>query len=94
MPRVRRIAGEKRDAQHAIVARANTTQHALKDLYRLDVARSLLVIDQDACVRCGHCASACASVHPDGVARLVRRGDKVVLPREGSRTRALAAAPE
>ena len=57
---------------------SNTTRHVLKDLYRLDVARSLLVIDEDACVRCGHCAWSCASTHDDGVSRLVRRGDKVV----------------
>jgi Fe-S-cluster-containing dehydrogenase component len=42
----------------------------------MQMARSLLVIDQDQCVRCGHCAWSCAAVH--GVSRLVRRGDKVV----------------
>jgi len=46
------------------------------------VARSLLVIDQDSCVRCGHCAWSCASTHDDGISRLVRRGDKVVVQRE------------
>jgi Fe-S-cluster-containing dehydrogenase component len=49
------------------------------DLYRLDVARSLLVIDQEACVRCGHCAASCADTHSDGIARLIRRGEKVRL---------------
>jgi len=63
-------------------AQKNTTMVA--DLYRLDVARSLLVIDQDACVRCGHCASSCATAHEDGVARIVRRGDKVRLRVVGS----------
>lgn len=42
------------------------------DLPRLRQARSLLVIDQDECVRCGHCAWACASAH--GTTRLLRRG--------------------
>jgi len=46
------------------------------------VARSLLVIDQDSCVRCGHCAWACASTHDDGISRLVRRGDKITVQRE------------
>ena len=55
-----------------------TTAHVFRDLYRMRVARSLLVIDQNACVRCGHCVSSCADAHDDGVSRLVRRGDKVV----------------
>jgi Fe-S-cluster-containing dehydrogenase component len=33
-------------------------------------------------VRCGHCAWSCASTHDDGISRLVRRGDKVVVQRE------------
>jgi len=56
-----------------------TTAHVFRDLYRMRVARSLLVIDQDACIRCGHCAWSCADVHDDGVSRLVRRGDKIVV---------------
>jgi Fe-S-cluster-containing dehydrogenase component/CRP-like cAMP-binding protein len=59
------------------------------DLYRLDVARSLLVIDQDACVRCGHCAASCSDAHTDGVARLVRRGDKVRLRVVSGETKSL-----
>jgi Fe-S-cluster-containing dehydrogenase component len=59
-----------------------TTAHVFQDLYRMRVARSLLVIDQDSCVRCGHCAWSCASTHDDGISRLVRRGDKVVVQRE------------
>ncbi len=62
---------------------AQTTAHVFRDLYRMRVARSLLVIDQDACIRCGHCAWSCADVHDDGVSRLVRRGDKIVV-RAGS----------
>ena len=50
-----------------------------QDLYRLRIARSLLVIDQDSCSRCGHCAWSCADAHEDGVSRLVRRGDKLVV---------------
>jgi Fe-S-cluster-containing dehydrogenase component/CRP-like cAMP-binding protein len=61
---------------------ARTTAHVFQDLYRMRVARSLLVIDQDSCVRCGHCAWSCASAHDDGISRLVRRGDKVVVQRE------------
>jgi Fe-S-cluster-containing dehydrogenase component/CRP-like cAMP-binding protein len=77
LPRLRRIAIEGQAVQAAIVRQAaHNTQHAFRDLYRLDVARSLLVIDLETCVRCGHCAWACADVH--SVARLVRRGDKIV----------------
>ncbi|HEY3498874.1 MAG TPA: 4Fe-4S binding protein, partial [Polyangiaceae bacterium] len=39
--------------------------------------RSLLAIDLEACVRCGHCAWSCAEAH--GSARLERRGEKVKL---------------
>ncbi len=60
---------------------ATTNAHVFQDLYRMRVARSLLVIDQDSCVRCGHCAWSCASTHDDGISRLVRRGDKVVVQR-------------
>ncbi|MGK3962325.1 cyclic nucleotide-binding domain-containing protein [Sorangium sp. So ce118] len=76
IPRLRRITGEQHAAQGAIVGQArNDTAHIFRDLYRLQVARSLLVIDLDTCARCGHCAWSCADVH--GVSRLVRRGDKV-----------------
>ncbi|WP_433937595.1 cyclic nucleotide-binding domain-containing protein [Sorangium cellulosum] len=78
IPRLRRITGEQRAAQEAIVAgqARNHTAHVFRDLYRLQVARSLLVIDLETCARCGHCAWSCADVH--GVSRLVRRGDKVL----------------
>jgi Fe-S-cluster-containing dehydrogenase component len=76
--RLRRLAEDQQAAQQAIVgaAAANHTQHIFRDLYRLQVARSLLVIDLESCVRCGHCAWACEDLY--GTARLVRRGDKVV----------------
>lgn len=76
--RLRRLAEDQLSAQRAIVgaAAANHTQHIFRDLYRLQVARSLLVIDLESCVRCGHCAWACEDLY--GTARLVRRGDKVV----------------
>jgi Fe-S-cluster-containing dehydrogenase component len=82
--RLRRIAEGLEDAQRAVVApaAANATQHAFRDLYRLQVARSLLLIDLETCVRCGHCAWSCADLH--GVARLVRRGDKVVARVDGA----------
>jgi Fe-S-cluster-containing dehydrogenase component/CRP-like cAMP-binding protein len=76
--RVRRMADERRASRAGVVAQAalRTTRHAFQDLYRMQVARSLLVIDQDTCVRCGHCAWSCAQVH--GTSRLVRRGETVV----------------
>jgi Fe-S-cluster-containing dehydrogenase component/CRP-like cAMP-binding protein len=55
------------------------TRHVLGDLWRFSVARSMLVIDDEACVRCGHCSWSCAQAHDDGVSRLVRRGEKVVV---------------
>lgn len=75
--RLRRIT-QARDArqQAAVETAPHATRHVFADLYRMQMARSLLTIDQDACVRCGHCAWSCEQVH--GVARLVRRGDKVV----------------
>jgi Fe-S-cluster-containing dehydrogenase component/CRP-like cAMP-binding protein len=77
----RRLRSEGTDPTRMRVlgAKNNTTAHVFQDLYRVRVARSLLVIDQDACIRCGHCAWSCADVHDDGVSRLVRRGDKIVL---------------
>ncbi len=60
-----------------------STEHVLKDAYKMNMARSLLAIDQERCVRCGHCAWACAEVH-DGVSRLIRSGDKVVTQQQES----------
>lgn len=48
------------------------------DVHRLSRARSLLVIDQDACVRCGQCTRACASSHDDGIARMRRSGPRLL----------------
>lgn len=77
LERSRRIHAERRAVQAAVVEASPTaTRHVFADLYRMQMARSLLTIDQDTCVRCGHCAWSCEQVH--GVARLVRRGDKVV----------------
>jgi Fe-S-cluster-containing dehydrogenase component/CRP-like cAMP-binding protein len=55
------------------------TRHVGRDLWRFAVAGSMLVIDDEVCVRCGQCASSCASVHGDGVSRLLRRGEKVAV---------------
>lgn len=78
LERIARLRGEREARQRRVAdASVKTTQHVFQDLYRLQMARSLLAIDQDRCVRCGHCAWACADTH-DGVARLVRRGDKIV----------------
>lgn len=88
---IRRVVGEREARQATVVGAAATraTQHVFRDLYRMQMARSLLVIDQDTCVRCGHCAWSCEHVH--GTARLVRRGDKVVtsLPVLGEAPRSL-----
>lgn len=51
------------------------SSNTFRDLFRLQTATSLLVIDEDACVRCGHCAWTCEAVY--GVARVVRRGEKI-----------------
>lgn len=67
LDRIRRVATESPDGSHG----------ATRDLYRLKEARSLLVIDQDSCVRCGHCAWSCSQVH--GESRLVRRGDHMTV---------------
>ena len=55
------------------------TRHVMGDLWRFAVAGSMLVIDDEICVRCGHCAWTCAHTHADGVSRLVRRGEKVTV---------------
>ncbi len=76
--RMRRVAADREAFQLDLVgaARERSTQHVFQDLYRMQMARSLLAIDQESCVRCGHCSYACAEVH--GVSRLIRRGDKIV----------------
>lgn len=71
----------------------STTAHVIEDLYRVQIARSLLVIDQDACVRCGHCVWSCANAHEDHTPRLTRRGDKLLLPVLDSRAEPVAAVP-
>ncbi len=81
LKRLRRISSQKRADQGDLIAGASSTQHVFRDLYRMQMARSLLVIDQDTCVRCGHCAWSCAAVH--GRSRLIRRGDKVITRRQG-----------
>jgi Fe-S-cluster-containing dehydrogenase component/CRP-like cAMP-binding protein len=86
------VDGIRRVTEHvAAPMGAGTTQHVFKDLYRLHVARSLLVIDQNACVRCGHCAWSCADAHGDGVSRLTRRGDKIDARVESKLPEAFAA---
>jgi Fe-S-cluster-containing dehydrogenase component len=69
---------------------AGMTQHVLKDAYRMQMARSLLAIDQNSCVRCGHCAWACAEVH-EGVTRLIRSGDKILVPTNLGESEGLAS---
>jgi Fe-S-cluster-containing dehydrogenase component/CRP-like cAMP-binding protein len=78
LAKLRRVAHAELDRQRDVIAPAalSETQHAFRDLYRLQIARSLLVIDLDSCVRCGHCSASCESLH--GQARLVRHGDTIV----------------
>jgi Fe-S-cluster-containing dehydrogenase component len=78
LARLRRIAEVQQLAQADVLdaASARSTRHVFRDLYRMQMARSLLVIDQDSCVRCGHCAWGCEQVH--GTSRLIRRGDVLV----------------
>ncbi|MEO7330677.1 MAG: 4Fe-4S dicluster domain-containing protein, partial [Minicystis sp.] len=94
LPSLRRVAADQQAAQQLVVGAAakNATQHVFRDLYRLQVARSLLVIDLESCVRCGHCAWACAEMY--GTARLVRRGDKMVAQVETELARPEQAAPK
>jgi Fe-S-cluster-containing dehydrogenase component/CRP-like cAMP-binding protein len=83
LARVRRVGARAREGREQVARDAvlGTVHHALHDLYRMEAARELLVIDLESCVRCGHCAWACEELH--GVARIVRRGDKVVTRVEG-----------
>jgi Fe-S-cluster-containing dehydrogenase component len=76
--RLRRIASQRAEHQQEVVQELEqrSTQHVFKDLYRMQMARSMLVIDQNSCVRCGHCSWTCSELY--GVSRLVRRGDKIV----------------
>ncbi len=48
------------------------------DVHRLARGRSLLVIDQESCVRCGQCTRSCASNHADGHARMTRQGPRLL----------------
>ena len=81
--RLRRMTLARRAESPAIEPAQNLTQHVLRDAYRMQMARSLLAIDQETCVRCGHCAWACAESH-GGVSRLIRSGDKVVVAEAGA----------
>jgi len=78
--RLGRIVDRRHQRQDAVVGAAarRSTRHVFADLYKMQIARSMLVIDPERCVRCGHCAWSCAAAHDDGVARLVRRGEKVI----------------
>ena len=80
-PIARRVPSAMARARRVAEAPAlpEATRHVLGDLWRFAVAGSMLVVDDEACVRCGHCAWACADAHGDGVSRLVVRGDKVLV---------------
>jgi len=79
LARQRESLGARRAKQLRVRAAANLTsaRGAFAELERLESARSLLAIELDACVRCGHCSVACADSH--GTARFERRGEHVAL---------------
>ncbi len=81
LARALRVQTAARDQQRDI--RINATRNVLQDLHRFETARSLLAIDQESCLRCGHCAWSCAEAHDDGISRLLRRGDVVVAKMQG-----------
>jgi Fe-S-cluster-containing dehydrogenase component/CRP-like cAMP-binding protein len=54
--------------------RATSSSSSVVDPVRVLASRSLLVLDGEACVRCGHCVASCASAHDDGLPRLLRQG--------------------
>ena len=71
------VDNEARDAGRAsIVALLQADAATPPDLDRLDRARSLLVLDQDRCVRCGHCTWSCAHAH-GGQPRMARVGPTI-----------------
>lgn len=68
---------EARDAARGdIIALLRAGAAELPDLDRLERARSLLVLDEDRCVRCGHCTWSCAATH-GGEPRMARVGPRV-----------------
>jgi Fe-S-cluster-containing dehydrogenase component len=77
--RQRESAGARRAKLLRVRAAANVTsaRDAFSELERLESARSLLAIELDTCVRCGHCSVACADSH--GTARFERRGEHAAL---------------
>ncbi|MBS2016950.1 MAG: cyclic nucleotide-binding domain-containing protein [Deltaproteobacteria bacterium] len=92
--RLERVRRMKVDALPPVLPSGGmTTAHVFQDLYRMRVARSLLVIDQDSCIRCGHCAWSCSATHEDGISRLVRRGDKLLVTHEDARPAAPLLVP-
>lgn len=77
MSALREACEQRRERQRAAQTKLTSavTEHAFRDMDRFELARSLLVIEPESCVRCGHCAWACAETH--GVPRLERRGEFV-----------------
>lgn len=77
--RQRESSAARRARQLRVRAAATVTgdRDGFAELERLESARSLLAIELDACVRCGHCSVACAESH--GTARFERRGEHALL---------------
>src|SRR6185503_8906408 len=73
---------ERQDTVRAAVEKAGSMAELFTQTYRMQVAGAMLVIDPDLCVRCGICAWSCSQTH--GASRLVRRGDKMLLPAAGA----------
>jgi CRP-like cAMP-binding protein len=66
-----------RREQAGVLAASRTSMAFVKDVLEsgLGQARSALIINMDACVRCGNCVQACDDLH--GYSRLARRGKKL-----------------
>jgi len=77
-----RAASMRQDEIRAAAEKAGSAASVFAESYRLQVAGAMLVIDPELCVRCGICSWSCDQTH--GASRLVRRGDKMLLPTEGA----------
>ena len=78
LPRLRRVEADRHELHERVAGAGDvaSTQHVFRDLYRMQMARSLLVIDPTPACAAATAPGAAPSCY--GVARLVRRGDKIV----------------
>lgn len=77
----RRYQVARSKMQEGVLA-SNTSMGFVRDMLEagLGQARSALIINMDACVRCGNCVQACDDLH--GYSRLARRGKKMTRRKE------------